>query len=240
MEPRQPYRDGNWRSHSGLVPGIILVAIGALFFLHNLQIVYIRDWVRFWPAILIAVGIVKLVDSPFAGGRTAGGVLVAVGGVLLAQTLGYLDGLQIHDLWPLILIGIGLMMLFQRSWDWKDNWGNRVVSAGRLNDTTVFGGGKRKIVSENFQGGIVSAVFGGFELDLRKANMEGDSAVLQLDAVFGGIELRIPENWSAVVQGTGIFGGYSDESSHPSEQTPGVKHLIIKGGAVFGGVVVKN
>ncbi len=240
MEPRDRYRERHWRGHSGLVPGIILVAIGAIFLLQNLQITYVRDWIRFWPAILVAIGIVKLVDSPFAAGRTIGGVLIAIGGILLAQTLGYLDGLEAHDLWPLILIGLGVLLLVQRTWDWRDNWGDRVVTAGRLNATAVFGGGKRKIVADNFEGGTVSAVFGGFELDLRKANMAGDSAVLQVDAAFGGIEVRIPENWSAVVQGTGIFGGYSDESTHPNERDPGVKHLIVKGGAVFGGVVVKN
>jgi hypothetical protein len=42
-----------------------------------------------------------------------------------------------------------------------------------------------------------------------------------------------------VVEGTGVFGGYSDETIHPP-MTPETKRLIVKGGAVFGGVVVKN
>jgi predicted membrane protein len=233
MEPRE-------RIHAGVLPGIILVAIGALFFLHNLHIFYIRDWLRFWPAILVAAGIVKLVDGPTNSARTAGGVLMGVGGVLLAQTLGYLDGLSLGDLWPLALIGLGVLLLFQRSFEWTGSRGDRVINKRKINDATVFGGASRKSVTDNFEGGTISSVFGGFELDLRKANMAGDSVVLNIDAVFGGVEIRIPENWSVVLSGTGVFGGYSDETEHPREGTPGYKELIIKGSAVFGGVVIKN
>src|SRR5512142_2768075 len=125
MEPRE--------RHAGLIPGMVLVAIGALFFLHNLHIFYVSDWVRFWPAILVAIGLVKLVDGPTNNARTAGGVLVGVGAILLAQTLGYLDGLRMRDLWPLAIIGVGVLLLFQRSFEWKHNWENRVITAGRIN-----------------------------------------------------------------------------------------------------------
>jgi hypothetical protein len=237
---REPDRYCNGRVQAGLLPGVILVGIGALFFLNNLHIVYVRDFVRFWPAILVAVGIVKLVDSTETGGRVAGGVLVGVGAILLAQTLGYLDGLSIRDMWPLILIAIGVGLLFQRGFEWRDPWSDRTTTAGKLHESALFGGGKRNIVSEDFRGGKVSAVFGGFELDLRKARMASDSAVLHIDAVFGGVELKIPENWSAVLKGSAVFGGYSDETRQPREDTPGYKRLFLEGSAVFGGVVVKN
>ncbi len=242
MEPRESDRLQGSRTPSGLIPGIILVAIGALFFLNNLHIVYIKDWVRFWPAVLVAVGVVKLVDSLDSGGRAAGGALIAVGALLLAQTLGYLDGMSLFDLWPLILIVVGVVLLFQRSIPWPDTFSmnSSNTDAGVLNEAAVFGGGKRNVVTEDFRGGKVSAVFGGFELDLRRAVMTADSAVLHIDAVFGGVEIRIPQNWAAVVRGTGVFGGYSDESLQPNESTPGYKRLILKGSAVFGGVSVKN
>ena len=59
------------------------------------------------------------------------------------------------------------------------------------------------------------------------------------NAIFGGVELKIPKSWSAVVQGAGIFGGYADETVQP-DPGPGVKQLIIRGTATFGGVEVKN
>src|SRR3954451_20246692 len=97
-----------------MVPAIVLIGIGALFLLNNLHIVYAREILRYWPAILIAVGIVKLVDSNDSSGRAGGGVLVGVGAIFMARSLGYLE-VSIGELWPLILIGAGLMMLFDRT-----------------------------------------------------------------------------------------------------------------------------
>ncbi|HEV2445729.1 MAG TPA: LiaF domain-containing protein, partial [Candidatus Sulfopaludibacter sp.] len=112
---------------------------------------------------------------------------------------------------------------------------------GMLNEYGVFGGGKRKVNTMDFRGGHVDAVFGGFEIDLRDAIMEGDAATLETNAVFGGIEVRIPITWSAVVQGVGVFGAFQDETTQPNPTLiPNPKRLIVKGGAVFGAVEVKN
>jgi predicted membrane protein len=238
------------RTNSGLIPGLILVGIGALFFLNNLHIIYIREWLAYWPVILIAIGIVKLVDSTFTGGRVAGGVLFGLGALFLAQSLGFLQ-IQMHDMWPLILIGLGVLMLFQRAERWHARTvADQPLNRGFKNDTpnnanmvkidAIFSGGKRRMATQDFQGGEIVTIFGGIELDLRQAGMVADSAVLEVNAIFGGVEVQIPQNWSAVVQGVGIFGGFGDNTLQPNLDAPGVKRLIVKGGAVFGGVEVKN
>jgi len=232
------------RSNSGLIPGLVLVAAGALFFLNNLHIIYIHEWVRFWPAILIAAGIVKLVDSTYAGGKLLGGILTGVGALLLARSLGYID-FGVRDIWPLFLIGIGILMLGQRTSDWHMQFPDaaraRVSTADRVKIDTVFGGAKRVVTNQDFHGGEVVSVFGGVELDLRQAGMIADSAVLEINAIFGGVELKIPRNWSAVVEGVGIFGGYVDNTIQPENpEMLGVKRLVVRGAAIFGGVEVKN
>jgi hypothetical protein len=70
--------------------------------------------------------------------------------------------------------------------------------------------------------------------------MAADSATLQVSAVFAGIEIRIPETWSVVLQGAGVFGAFADNTTQPNPQTPGLKRLFVKGAAVFGGVEIKN
>ena len=35
--------------------------------------------------------------------------------------------------------------------------------------------------------------------------MVADSAILEINAIFGGVELKIPQSWSAVVEGVGDF-----------------------------------
>ena len=236
------YRD--YRSEAGaaerLVPAMVLIGIGAIFLLNNLHIVYFRQITAWWPVILIAFGMVKLVDSPHQSGRVGGGVLMVAGGLFLARNLGYLD-IQMRDLWPLALIGTGIWMLLQRTTSDEPHAAGGTYTGDTLKEQAVFSGGKRRIVTPDFRGGKVEAVFGGYDLDFTRAGMAGNSAVLKVDALFGGIEIRIPPNWNAEMRGTGVFGGFSDETLHPDPaHYPEIKQLIVKGGAVFGGVVVKN
>jgi hypothetical protein len=237
------YRHDEVGSAERMVPAIVLIAVGAIFLLNNLHIVYAHELFRFWPAAVIAVGMVKLVDSSDNGGRAVGGVVMGLGGFFLARNLGYID-IGLGDLWPLILIAFGLMMLFERVGS-PFHFGIKVSSGNsspRMNkEAAVFSGGKRVISDQNFTGAKFDAVFGGFEVDLRKANIEADSAVMDLNAVFGGIEVKIPESWNVVMKGAGVFGGYVDNTLHPDPRIyPNPKQLFVKGGAVFGGVEIKN
>jgi hypothetical protein len=199
----------------------------------------VRELFRYWPAILIAVGIVKLVDSSDNSGRAGGGLLVGLGAVFLAQSLGFLN-IHFWDLWPLILIAIGLGMLFEGNLALHVGIKGRTSTGGKK-ESAVFSGGKRVINDQNFRGAKYDAVFGGFEIDLRRANMMEEEAVLELNAVFGGIEVRVPESWSVDIKGAGVFGAFQDSTTQPDPRIfPSPKRLIVKGGAVFGGVELKN
>jgi multisubunit Na+/H+ antiporter MnhB subunit len=239
MQPTDNQPSHGWENGHRLIPAIIVIGIGVLFLLNNLNILYFSEWARYWPVILIAVGLVKLVDANSPGGHVTGAIFIGVGAILLGQTLGYLR-VDIQDLWPLFLIGVGLLMLFNR-----DSWhgisrGPRIYVHGRMREASVFGGGKRKINTQDFTGGHIDAVFSGYEIDLRDASMAADSATLRIGAVFAGIEIRIPETWSVIIEGDGVFGTITDKTVQPNPQTPGLKRLFIKGAAVFGSVEVKN
>lgn len=241
-----------------MIPGLILIAIGALFLLDNLHIVNVAAWFAYWPAILIALGLFKLVDSNHQIGRIAGGVLMAFGALCLADNLGYL---RIDQMWPLALIALGLFLLWSRTHPHQHygpmghwgHWGHRARNwdSGRLhydssstggntiNEVNVFTGTRRVITDQDFRGGKVACVFGGITLDLTGANIAGESARLDVSAVYGGAVIRIPLTWDLVMRGGGVFGGYSDQTVHPP-RTPETKKLIVKGGAVFGGVTFRN
>jgi len=234
------YRDNEVGAAERLVPALVLIGIGLLFLLRNLHFVYFREVFAYWPVILIAFGVMKLVDSSYQCGRVLGGFMMAAGGLILARNLGFID-IPMRDLWPLFLIGAGLFMLLQRTVQWPGNWAKNNSAPNFLNETAVFSGGKRTVTAPDFRGGELTAVFGGFELDFRRAGMAGESAVLEINAVFGGCEIRIPNNWAVEMKGTGVFGAFSDETIHPDPaQQPDIRRLVVQGGAVFGGVVVKN
>src|SRR4051812_38217679 len=173
---KHKYRCNELGAAERLVPALVLIVIGGLFLLNNLHFVYLREVFAYWPVILIAFGIVKLVDSRYQGGRLLGAFIMVAGGLLLARNLGFID-IAMHDLWPLVLIAAGLFMLLQRTVHWPGHRRNNESTPGSLKETAIFSGGKRTITSPDFQAGDVTAVFGGFELDFRRAGIAGDSAV---------------------------------------------------------------
>jgi hypothetical protein len=99
---------------------------------------------------------------------------------------------------------------------------------------------KRRITTQHFRYARLSAVFGGFHLDFTMADMDGNQAVIQVDAVFGGGEIRIPPSWRVSIDAHAFGGAFMDETYARPDATQPAKTLIIRGSAVFGGVVIKN
>ena len=64
----------------------------------------------------------------------------------------------------------------------------------------------------DFRGGYITAVLGGVDLDLRKARMGSSAAVLDVVAVWGGIELKVPAEWSVEGKVRPIMGGFEDKT----------------------------
>jgi hypothetical protein len=62
------------------------------------------------------------------------------------------------------------------------------------------------------QGGDINVIMAGCEIDLRQASIEGE-AVLNVFALCGGITIKIPPDWSVVLQGTPILGGFEKRPS---------------------------
>ena len=62
-------------------------------------------------------------------------------------------------------------------------------------------------------------------------------AVLHLSIIMGGVEIRVPREWSVVVGGSPVLGGIEDKTVPP--MTPG-KRLVIEGSVIMGGVEITN
>jgi predicted membrane protein len=95
------------------------------------------------------------------------------------------------------------------------------------------------VTSQDFQGGEVSAIFGGMELDLRDAGLAGGTAIIDATVVCGGIELRVPRDWRVNIQTTTLLGGVENKRSQPNASD--VKgELTITGAVLCGGIEVKD
>lgn len=104
----------------------------------------------------------------------------------------------------------------------------------------IFGAIKQRVTVKNFRGGRLTAFFGGFEVDLTRADIDGPTAVIDASALLGGGEIRVPPGWLIEIQGIAILGGYTDETHQEISDPATAKRLIVKGIAALGGVVIKN
>jgi predicted membrane protein len=218
--------------------GLGIVIIGMLFLLDNLEIVDARTYTHYWPVILILVGLAYVLQSSSLGARLWGGILIFVGGGLLFDRLGYFD-FNVWQLWPLVLVFVGgnLVLKSLRRNQLSSSTASASDSESVVRGFAVMSGLVRSNSSQNFQGGDLSAVMGGIEIDLRHASIK-EEAVLDVFAFWGGIEIRIPEDWTVVVKAIPFMGGVDDQTHAPKGEAR--KRLVITGTAIMGGVEIKN
>ena len=240
-------------SANGLWIGLIIVALGVIFLLDQQGIVSASYIFRFfWPAIFIFLGIQIFLTG--GQGRLWGAFLMISGVLLILGKFGYVH-VGFYTLWPaaIILLGIALVVEALRPRPSADTeqpkpaaerdgfWArlNRHDSDSDWHYLCALSGVKKFITSKNFKKGSVFALFGGFEFDFTKADIEGAEATVDVRAIFGGGEIRVPESWDVSVRGHAFAGAFVDERHfHPDPAS--AKRLIIQGTAIFGGVAVKN
>ena len=180
--------------------------------------------------------------------------LLAIGALLVLENLGVAH-IRFDTIWPLIIIGVGVLMIWQAAGPrirpdgttrppWPEifnRWSRTGSPDADFNGVAILGGFKRRITSKKFKGGSVLSVMGGFQIDLRQADMEGDSATIEAMSFMGGGEIKVPDDWLVSMEGISLFGAFVDETDQQPPSVSGTqKRLIMKGASLFGGIVVKN
>lgn len=220
-----------------IVLGLIIIAVGVLFTLDNMDLIYARDYLRYWPALLLLYGIVRLAQPSGTPGRFMGLVFTFAGGALLLDRLDVFD-FSVWSFWPLLLVILGLTLVFRASKRMDASRSQASESSATVNGFALLGGTKRTNNSQDFQGGELTAVMGGCEIDLRQASIKGGDPVIDVFAFWGGIEIKVPEDWSVDVQGTPLLGGFEDKTRPPKGGSN--RRLVVKGYAIMGGVEIMN
>ena len=186
--------------------------------------------------LFIFVGALKISKSDTTTGYIIGCGFIGLGGLLLLHHMGIIY-FRMRDWWPVFLIFAGLMIIF------KGKVGNQdklIAKDGNqdaiCNIVAVMSGNKLQNSSQDFLGGEINCVMGGVELDLRSASMQSE-ATLNVFAMWGGIVLKVPNDWTVVSHGSPILGGIDDKTVPPMLNA---KKLYIKGYAIMGGVEIIN
>ena len=226
-----------------LILGLSLILIGVAYTLDHLGYVDAERLVRFWPVLLIAAGIGKLVDPGSGSSRFSGVLLTGIGVLFLGDNLDLLH-FDFESLFPLVLVLIGLRMVWIGLWSRPAR--ADVENVSTIDGMVLLGGGRRTNNSADFRGGDLMAVMGGFNVDLRSARIVNGPAVIDVFAFWGGIDIRVPEDWSVSVRGIPLLGGFEDKT-HPNPASAvsaaaGAprQELIVKGFAIMGGIEIKN
>jgi len=217
--------------------GILIIIIGLLFLLANLGKLDIGDiFSTYWPLILIFVGLWHLVAHDFRD-TGFGIILIVIGAFFMLVNWNIFGGSVWRYFWPFLIIGAGLWIIFKRGF--KHHEGKvPSVKAKDLDAFTIFSGMKRRFDSEEFRGGKATVLFGGIELDFTQAKLAEDKATLELTAVFGGIDIWVPNDWKVVVDSSSLFGGVEDKHrTVPSSEAKAT--LFVRATALFGGIEIK-
>ncbi len=232
--------------------GVLLLLIGIVALL-KAALLPIPYWVYSWPMLLIVIGVFIGIRRGFRGMSWL--LFILIGGAFLADHI-YPDFEMRRYTWPAVLIFLGLVFILRPRRRWCDrdekknpssdmptdpviNPDEKYSNEDFVNATSVFGGTKRNVISKNFKGGDLLSIFGGTELDLSKADLNG-TATLELITMFGGTKLIIPSNWTVKSQAAVIFGSIEDKRSVTATTDGTEKVLLLKGTVMFGGVDIKS
>ena len=238
-------RERNPFGGSRAIAGMIVVTVGTLLLAREVG-ADIPYWLFTWHTLLIALGF--YIGARHSFRNFVWLIPVAIGTVFLIEDL--VPEIRIREyFWPLMIIGAGLIMILRsrrRGGDIFKDWERKANAAtempeGSFEAVTIFGETKKQILSKDFKGGESVCVFGGAEINLTQADING-RIPLELVQVFGGTKLIVPPHWKIDTdEVVSVFGGLNDKRQVQSNVvTDPTKVLVLKGTTFFGGIDIKS
>ena len=223
---------------SKILWGIALIAIGGIFALNAFGVTDIQLFFDGWWTLFI---IVPCFIGIFSEREKTGNIIGLLIGVFLLLCCQNILGFDM--LWklafPAIIVIIGLKLIFGAVFG--DKTMKLLESSKQSGDNikigcATFSGQDLIFDGEEFSGAELTAVFGGVKCDLRHAIIEKDCAITAT-AIFGGIDIFVPDYVNVKVNSNSIFGGVSEKKHRPTVQ--GAVTVYINATCMFGGVEIK-
>jgi predicted membrane protein len=177
------------------VIGVVAVVVGSVLMLDRFGILNAGNVLRFWPVILIVVGLNNIIRDRTRGGLVGGGMMVIFGTIFLATQFGYVRWSQT---WPIIIIGWGLLLIW-------DALRPKAYPSAQLDGSVDF---IRAEMAEDKAFLNVSCVFGSVEVRIPTHW----NVIIEANAVFGASENKTrppvptPTPKTLVIRGDAVFG----------------------------------
>lgn len=245
--PVTPEQEPGKRNTGRILAGLVVIGVGTVLLSDRLGY-YIPQWVFTWKMLLIVIGLFIGAKHSFKGGKWL--IPIAVGAFFLISELPAIDLPTAKIFWPVIIIIIGIMMIVKPKKNRREHWGNwrndyytdaQNSSEDIIETVTIFGSLKKNVISKQFKGGESVCVFGGTELNMMQADING-RIVLEIVQVFGGTKIVVPSNWQVQSEEmVSIFGGLEDKRPlSNTTPTDNSKVLVLRGTCLFGGINLKS
>lgn len=217
--------------------GIVLVALGVIIALNSFNITHIDIFFKGWWTLFIIIPcIVGLFKDEDKTGSIIG-ILVGVALFLGVRNILSVDILLKLAL-PVILVIIGISLILKDALNAETKKKIKEMNKGQKMQacTATFSSQDINFDGEKFNCTEANAIFGGVKLDLRKAVIESD-CIINLCAIFGGVDILLPEDVNVKISSTSIFGGVSDKRENKTNKA---EHTIyINATCMFGGADIK-
>lgn len=223
---------------NSIIWGIVLVAAGVIFALNALELTDINLFFDGWWTLFI---IIPCFTGIFTTHERLGNFLGFLVGVALFLACN--DIFSFSLIWklfiPAVIVLVGLKLIFKDAFPFRS--GKTKVPPLTDGETlpeycATFSGQNIDMSAQVFSGAEMTAVFGGIELDLRRAIITKDVSV-KLCAIFGGIDILLPENINVKISSTSVFGGISNKRNQ--KNIADAPTVYISGSCIFGGADIK-
>ena len=214
--------------------GIVLLIVGLILALNALNLIdfdlFFKGWWTFFIIIPALIGFI--VDDD----KLCHAIFLIVGLLLFLETRDLIDFTLIWNLIvPIIIILIGLSLIFRNMFVKDEN--KHVFKKNDGSTLAIFSGQELNYDNKEFNGTDLVAVFGGIDLDLRKAKLKKDISINGV-AVFGGIDIFVPEDVNVEVKSFSAFGGV--ESNKKKNEKDAKITIYVNATCIFGGIEIKK
>jgi len=216
-----------------LLIGLLIIGFGAILLASNLGLLDAHTPLRyFWPLAFVVLGVSLLIE-PGRTRRNWGWVWIGVGFWIFADIQNWIR-IDIWDVaFPALLLVLGARLVTRAL---------RVQSGrndkAQTNFTAFMSGHEARSVPSPFKEAEITAIMGGIKLDLTQAQLEGDTATLDVTVVMGGLEIYAPSDWIVTNQVLPLLGAAEDKRRPVAATTN--KTLIVRGTVLMGGLEIKN
>lgn len=218
---------------------IVLLIVGLALLVSSLQLTRLGTWLeialRWWPSVLIIIGLVKVVygrHDEFVKALS----LLGWGIVLQILLLGWMPT-DMEHFWPFAFILAGLWLIIVQPGTFTRKVREQSASFSRR---VYFGTSIITIEEPDFVRADVQVRFGMAELECPSGASSRESIELHVDVLMGNVVLLVPTHWSVSTSVRRSLAAVQDERVHKPAPALDAPDVHITGKLLFGALFIRN